>query len=83
LDADGGVALRVESDGSAEDLSGDLVLLKGDTRVIEGVFGEVAKQFAQRLRGVEAMTNNKFIYLLEALIPANRESVGDSHITGK
>ena len=29
------------------------------------------------------MTFNKSIYLLEALLPADCESVRDSHITGK
>ena len=47
------------------------------------MLGEVAKEFAQRLRGVEAMTFNKFIYLLEALLPADGESVRHCHITGK
>ena len=49
--------------------------------MIEGVFGEVAKQFAEGFRGVEAMTINKFLYLLEALLPPQRKSVRDSHMT--
>jgi hypothetical protein len=49
--------------------------------MIQGVFGEVAQQFAQRFGAVQAMTFNKLIYLLEALRSSDRESVRDSHIT--
>jgi len=49
--------------------------------LIQLVFSKVTKHFAQRLRAVQAMAFNKFIYLLEALLPAGRESVSDSHIT--
>jgi hypothetical protein len=76
-----GVTLRIEPDRPAQNLGGNLVLLKGDTGVIQGVFGEVAQQFAQRFGTVQAMTFNKFIYLLEALFPTERKSVSDSHIT--
>jgi hypothetical protein len=51
--------------------------------MIQRMFGEVAEELAERLGGVEAMTINKFIYLLEALLPANSESVRHSHITGR
>jgi len=83
LDADGGIALRIETNGAAENFSCDLVFLERDAGVIERMFGEVAKEFAERFGSVEAMTFNKFIYLLEALLPANSESVRHSHITGK
>ncbi len=36
--------------------------------MIERVFGEIAEQLTQGLRAVQAMTFNKFIYLLEALL---------------
>ena len=52
-------------------------------RMVQGVLGEVPEQLAQRFRGVQAMTINKFIYLLEALFPTDREGVRDSHITGR
>ena len=83
LHADRGVALRIESRGTTQNFGRNLVLLEGDAGMIERVFGEVAQQLAQRFRGVQAMTFNKFIYLLEALLPTDRESVRDSHITGK
>jgi hypothetical protein len=51
--------------------------------MIKRVFRQVLEQFAQRLRCAEAMAFNKFLYLLEALLPADRESVGYSHITMK
>ena len=51
--------------------------------MIEGMFGEVAQQLAQRFGGVQPMAFNKFIYLLEALFPSGGESMGDSHITRK
>ena len=78
-----GVTLRIESCGSAQNFGGNLVLLQGDAGMIERVFGEVAEQLTQGFRAVQAMTFNKFIYLLEALLPADSESVRDSHITGK
>jgi hypothetical protein len=49
--------------------------------MIQRVFGQIAQQLAERFRAVKAMAINKFIYLLEGLIPANRESVRDSHLT--
>jgi hypothetical protein len=47
------------------------------------MFREVAKQFAERLGTVKAMTFCKLLYLLEALVPTNSESVCYSHITWK
>jgi hypothetical protein len=47
--------------------------------VIEGVFGEIAEQFAKGFRTVEAMAFNKFIYLLEALLRPDSETVCDGH----
>ncbi len=83
LDADCGVTLGVESGRSAQDLGGNLVLLERDSGVIERVLSQVPQQFAQGFRGMQAMTFNKFIYLLEALLPTNSESVRDGHITGR
>jgi len=81
LDADGGVALGIESGGAAQDFGGNLVLLERNAGVIERVFSEIAEQFAQGFRSVQAMAFNKFIYLLEALLPADSESMSDCHIT--
>jgi hypothetical protein len=50
--------------------------------MIKRMLGKVTEEFAERFRGVEAMTFNKLIYLLEALFAADGESVRDSHITG-
>ena len=83
LNADGGIALGIESGGAAEDFGRDLVFLQREARMIQGMLGEVAEQLAQGFRGVQAMTINKFIYLLEALLPTDRERVRHSHITGK
>ncbi|HWO37612.1 MAG TPA: hypothetical protein VNO32_53225 [Candidatus Acidoferrum sp.] len=51
--------------------------------MIKRVFSEIPEQFAQRFGAVQAMTFNKFIYLLEALLPTDRDGVGDGHITKK
>ena len=83
LNADCGITLGIESRGAAEDFGRDLVFLERDARMIQGMFGEVAEQLAQGFGGVQAMTINKFIYLLEALLPTDRERVRHSHITGK
>ena len=81
LDPYGGVALRIEANRTAEDLGGDLVLLKGDAGVIEGVLRKVAEEFAQGFGAPEAMTICKLLYLLEALLPTERESMRQSHLT--
>ena len=83
LHPDRGVTLGIESGRAPQNFGGNLVLLERDAGMIKRVFSEVAKQFAQRFGAVQAMTFNKFIYLLEALLPTDRESVGDSHITEK
>ncbi len=43
--------------------------------MIERVFGEITKELTQGFRTVEAMTINKFIYLLEALLPPRNETM--------
>jgi len=83
LDAHRGVALGIESDRTPKNLGSDLVLLQGDARVIQRMFGKVPKELTEGFGCVEAMAFNKFIYLLEALLPTDRETVRDSHITGK
>jgi hypothetical protein len=75
------VTLRVESRWPAQYLRRNLVFLQGNSGVIEGVFSEVAQQFAEGFGRVKAMAFNKFIYLLEALLPPNGETVRHSHIT--
>jgi hypothetical protein len=80
LDANRGVTLGIESGRPPQNFGGNLVFLKGDARMIKRVFGKVAKQLAERFGRPQAMTFNKFIYLLEALFAAERESVSDSHI---
>ena len=77
----GGVTLRIEARRAAKNLSGNLIFLERDAGVIKRVFSQIAEEFAQGFRAVEAMTINKFIYLLEGLIPAYREGVRDSHLT--
>lgn len=81
LDSDRRVALRIEACGPSQDLGSDLIFLQGDTRVIERVLGKIAEQFAKRFRAMQDMTFCKSIYLLEALLSANRQWVCDSHIT--
>jgi len=81
LDTNCGVALRVKTGWPAEDFSGDLVLLKGDAGVVERMLGKIAEQPTQRFRAAETMTIGKFIYLLEALLPAKREAVCQCHLT--
>jgi hypothetical protein len=81
LDSDGGVALRIEASRAAQDLGCDLVLLEGDSGVIERVLSQVAEKFAQGLGASENMTICKLLYLLEALLPTKRESMRQSHLT--
>ena len=83
LNADRGIALRIESSRAAQNLSRDLVFLQRDTGMIEGVFCQIPKEFAEGFRAVKAMAFGKSLYLLEALLPTERETVCHSHITGK
>ena len=76
------VTLRIEASRPPQHFRSNLVFLQRYARVIQRVFSEVPEKFAQRFRGSEAMAFNKFIYLLEALLPAYCDSVRDSHITG-
>jgi hypothetical protein len=39
--------------------------------MIEGAFREIPEQLAERFRAAQAMTINKFIYLLEALLSSS------------
>jgi hypothetical protein len=79
LNADRGVALRIKPGGTSQDLSCDLVLLQSNSGVIKGVLGEIAKQPAQRFGAVKDMAFCKSLYLLEALLPTDRETVCHSH----
>jgi len=45
------------------------------------MFGQISKELAQGFGGVKAMAFGKSLYLLEALLPADRETVCYSHIT--
>jgi hypothetical protein len=82
LDAHRRVALGIESSRATQNLGSDLILLECYAGMIKRMLGKVTEEFAERFRGVEAMTFNKLIYLLEALFAADGESVRDSHITG-
>jgi hypothetical protein len=73
--------LGIKITGSAQDLDGDLVFLERHAGVIESAVGEIAEQLAKRLRASEAMTINKPIYLLEALLSSRVVTVGQSHVT--
>src|SRR5207245_2613589 len=77
----GGVALRIEAGRPAQNFRGDLVFLQGGAGMIEGVFGEVMKEFAEGFGATQAMTINKLLYLLEALLPSGCESTRQSHVT--
>jgi hypothetical protein len=74
--------LGIESLRAAQNFGGNLVFLKGETGMIEGMFGQITQEFAERLGTMQAMTFGKLLYLLEALLPAQRESVRHSHLTG-
>lgn len=77
------ITLWIKPCRAPQNLGGNLVLLQGDAWVIERMLREVAKQLAQRLGGMKAMTFCKSIYLLEALLPTEDEGMCYGHITGK
>jgi hypothetical protein len=83
LNANGGIALRIESGWAAQYLGCDLILLKRYARMIEGMLCQISQELAQRFRRMKAMAFGKSLYLLEALLPPDRETVCDSHITGR
>ena len=51
--------------------------------MIQRVFSQIAKKSAERFRRVKAMAFGKSLYLLEALLPTDDETVRYSHITGE
>jgi Mn-dependent DtxR family transcriptional regulator len=81
LDPYGGIALRIKSQRPAKNLGRDLILLERHARMIKGVFSKVAQQAAEGLRRVEAMAFGKSLYLLEAFLTPNIETVCYGHIT--
>ena len=70
LHSDRGIALRIESSWTTQNLGRDLIFLERDAGVIEGVLRQIAEQFAEGFRAVEAMAFGKSLYLLEALLPS-------------
>lgn len=83
LNPDRRIALRIKTGRTAEDLGCDLVLLERYTWVIERVFGQVSEQSAEGFRRVKAMAFGKSLYLLEALLSTDSETIRYSHITGE
>jgi hypothetical protein len=73
LNANGGVALRIESRRPPQNLGGDLIFLQGNPRVIQRMPGKIAEQFAEGLRAMKDMTFSKSLYLLEALLSTDRK----------
>ena len=51
--------------------------------MIQGVFCQVPQQTAKGFGGVKAMTFGKSLYVLEALLPPDSETVCYGHITGE
>jgi hypothetical protein len=83
LNANCGIALRIESGRATQYLGCDLILLERYARMIQRMLRQIAKELAQGLGRMKAMAFGKSLYLLEALLPPNRETVCDSHITGR
>jgi hypothetical protein len=48
LNANRGVTLRIESYGATQNFGGNLVFLQRNAWVVERVFSEITKEFAQR-----------------------------------
>ena len=67
LDADHGVHVGVEVLLAAEDLSCDLVLLRGASGVLNRIIGEIAQKLAEGLRAMQSMAAEKFLDLGEML----------------
>lgn len=51
--------------------------------MIQRVFGKVAQQATEGFGGVKTMAFGKSLYLLEALLSTDDETVRYSHITGE
>ena len=49
--------------------------------MIESVLSQIAEQLAERFGAPQAMTINKLIYLLEALLPPGGVTARQSHVT--
>ena len=75
------VALGVESERVAPVPRWRFDIPSARARMIKRMLSEVAQQFAERFRAVEAMAFGKPLYLLEALLATERETLCYGHIT--
>ena len=69
LDADHRIELRVEIGGSCENLGGNLEFFNRSAGVIDGVFCQIAQQFAKRFRTMQGMAADEPVNLLEEKLP--------------
>src|SRR2546430_15108323 len=63
LYADRGVHVGIEIAWPPKDLGRDLILFGGSTWMVQRMIGQVAQQFAQRLRAVQSMAAEDFVDL--------------------
>jgi hypothetical protein len=67
LDPYHGIQMRVEVFLASEDFGGDLVLLWGYSRMLEGVVCQILEKLAEGLRAMEGTASEKFLDLGELL----------------
>jgi hypothetical protein len=65
LNADHGIQLGVEVSRTSEDFCRNLKLFDWDSWVVNGVFRQIAEQFAQGLRAMQGMAGHEPVNLPE------------------
>ena len=58
--------MRIEIAGPTENFGRDLILLQGQSRMLDGVVGEVPEKLAQRLRTVKSVAIYQLLDLVES-----------------
>ncbi len=60
------IEMRIKISRPAEDLGGNLIFLECDSRLFDGVFGEITKELAERLGSLKSMAVYQLLYLEKA-----------------
>jgi len=58
--------MRIEIAGPTENFGGDLIFLQGQSRMLDGVVGEVAEKLAERLLTVKSVAIYQLLNLEES-----------------
>ena len=81
LHPNGRIMLRIEIQRATENLGRDLVFLQRRSRVVQCVFGQISKQFAERFRAMKHRTGYQSLDLPQALLSFDALYPCNMHLT--